>query len=274
MSVLIGLWMGVAARACEVDTLVAALDAAEGSLAELDPGSFEPSMERLQVALDCLDEPLTPALAARVHRAIGMRAFAARGPITAGAFAAARRIEPEPPLSEVLLPPNSPVSEAWSAMSLDGLRIRTLPAPATGWLVLDGTPSVARAVDLPVVFQRVEPDGSVSMSTYLLPGDSTPAYPIRGPSATGPAIGAPPVATRADRGPRTAFAVTALASSAAAAGLWALSADARGRYFDLEHPVPDDRLNALQTRTNALTVGSIVSAGLCATSSVLLVKSW
>lgn len=257
-------WLiGVRASACDEDleALGATLDAAERSVAELDSARFETSMERVREVLGCLREPVTPAIAARLHRAVGVRAFAARGPLAAGAFAAARRIEADWPLSETLFPAESPVREAWSAISLDSPRIRVLPDPTTGWLVLDGTRGVERAVDLPVVFQRVEADGSVTSSAYLLPGEPTPLYPT----------GAPP-STRSDH--RAPFAVTAVASGVAAAGLWGLSVHGRDRFLDLGDPVPDHRLDGLQTRTNALTVSSAVSAGLCVASSALLVATW
>src|SRR5262245_61541731 len=126
---LIGWWVTIRGEACELARITEALDDAERSLAELDPDSFETSMERIRSALGCVDVPLTPALAARVHRAVGMRAFAARGPIAAGAFAAARRITPGELPSPELFPPGSPVSEAWSAVSVDALRTRPLPPP-------------------------------------------------------------------------------------------------------------------------------------------------
>jgi hypothetical protein len=67
---------------------------------------------------------------------------------------------------------------------------------------------------------------------------------------------------------------TTLGSGLAAAGLWGLALHGQGRYLDLEDPVPDERLDGLRSRTNALALASLGCATTAALTGALLAVRW
>jgi hypothetical protein len=254
-----------AALGCEQPASPAELDEAlaraDQAMAVLDVPAFEAAAQTALDRLACLGEPLTPEQSAVVHRVVGLRAFGRREALAPAAFAAARRAAPEVPLPQGLFPADSPVSNAWSALPLDGLQLQELPAPEQGWLVLDGVVTGERAVGLPVVLQWVREDGAVGLSRYLEQDGAPGLYPVAGEPRRGVRARAPLAATTAGTG-------------ALAATLWGLSLYGHARYLDLDRPVGDDRLDGLRTRTNTLAVASAGSAALCAVSGLLLVVTW
>jgi hypothetical protein len=290
----LGSWLfAMVAGACDtprdLSALVVALDEADRALAVLDAAGFDAAVARAEETLPCLAEPVTPPLAASVHRAVGLRAFGSRDPLAAPAFAAARRISPDPQFPSTQVPPESPVNEAWTAVSLEGVVSASLPTPAEGWIHLDGQRTVERPVDLPVVFQRFTSDGRIADTEYLRPGSPAPSYPIAGavagvvapvPAPKGkklslPALPGLPDLPAVPEVPKRTLVLSTAASCAATVTLWGLSAYGQARYLDTDrNPVPDDRLDGLRARTNALATTSVIGAGLCTASGALLAVTW
>lgn len=278
MSAFLWAWSMTVALACDghedLSALSTALLDADRSLGLLDSARFEAAVDRAGMLLGCLHEPVSPAVAASLHRAIGVRAFGDRDPLAGPAFAAARRIEPAARLSLSLFPPESPVHDTWSAIPLDSLKTEPLPSPAEGRITLDGLVAVDRVVGLPVVFQRSAADGTVVETVYLLPGDPPPPYPTGRVARVRSTVERTTASSPTAGDGHAPLLATAAASGVAAASLWGLAVHGRSRYVDLDDPVPDPELDGLRTRTNALALGSITGAGVCVVSGALLVARW
>lgn len=115
------------------------LDAAGVSLGEGELPRFEEDLALVELALQCLDEPVSPELAARLHRFWGIRAFAGGAKDTATShFVTARALTPDQGLP--VYPEGHPIQAAFRA----GLEPRPLKVKGPGAtpLFVDGTEAV------------------------------------------------------------------------------------------------------------------------------------
>src|SRR5688572_19383475 len=98
----------LASAACEAPTSTADLEAAlleaRRSLERLDTTAFVTATDRVDAVVPCLGEPMTPHLAAEVHRTKGIRAVTERNPDASRYFAAARSLEPAYKFPSTLIP--------------------------------------------------------------------------------------------------------------------------------------------------------------------------
>ncbi|MEQ1568536.1 MAG: hypothetical protein ABMA64_23060 [Myxococcota bacterium] len=251
-----------ASAACERGdprALQEALEAADRALAVLDVPAFDVAVERALTELPCVEAPIDPALAAAVHEVVGLRAFGRRDPSAAAAFAAARRTDPSRPPPSERFPA---VGEAWGALSVGDVPTEPLPAPAEGWLAVDGARATERPAGLPVVLQWFHADGTVGGAAYVWAGGAADLYPA-----------APSVEPPERRG-RTALAWTTAAAGGVAVTTWGLSLAGRARYLDLDRPVPDAELDGLRARTNGLALTSGGAAAVCLASGIALAVAW
>jgi hypothetical protein len=222
-----------------VEGLVDALAAAEAAYAELsDDAPF--LLDRVSVVLPCVAEPLTPPLAARVHRLQGLRLWAVDRTLAVGALRAARELDPQARFSEAMLSPDHSaraVHEGWSGRSAT----ERVPAPRTGALWFDGQPGRARPTERPTLFQH---GGATS---WVPPEDPLPTYEVRGK-------------------PVVPVAVAAGVAGLAAAGSYGAAWGARGQATQAAAAGDRAAADAAVVRTNTMTA---VAATSGATALVL-----
>lgn len=168
---------GACPASLRVTDLNAALAAAEKAYVEGTGQMFPKASAEVTSVLPCVTEPIPPDAVARLHRIMGLRAFAVdRDRFRAGlAFAAARALEPKKELPAEVAPPGSPVAELYGSLTLTLPATEPLPTPAEGDLRLDGKGGTRRHAYLPVVLQVVE-KGQATLSAYVWADQPVPDY--------------------------------------------------------------------------------------------------
>ncbi|MEZ4321536.1 MAG: hypothetical protein R3F61_28950 [Myxococcota bacterium] len=251
---------------CGLTELDSTMESIESAFAEMSEG-FEPLRNRFHERIDCLSEPLNPKLAARVHRTNALFFFFdSDDGATRDSFARYRSLEPTGTLPDALAPSDHPLRQLF-----DGATARPkpepLPAPATGWLLVDGEQETAAPRNLPFVFQHIADDGAVLSSSLVAAGSDPPAYDVAGvvvqpPEPDGPAPTRPP---KKRLGPLTLAGIgvagVGLVSYGAAFGT-------RGAYKNAVDAGEADRITSTHATTNGLTLGGL---GLMAVGSGLVV---
>ncbi len=130
------------------DELLQGLVAVESAYQQLDKQGVIAAMDLALADLGCLDQSLEPALAARLHRAIGMRLYLEHDlEGSERAFAAARASEPGYTLPEEIAPAGHPLHQAYYRLQLDELPTEPL-ARQVGWSCC--WTDRARGTDVPV----------------------------------------------------------------------------------------------------------------------------
>lgn len=235
--------------------LVAMLEGAEWSYGQADLPGFSQATEQIRTKLPCLSEELPRNIAARVHRAVGLRGFVDRDPeVSTRAFAAARAIEPAYTFPSALVPAGNPVLLDYNAVPVEAGKHDEVLAPADGYLVFDGRPDHARPRSWPTVVQFVASSGEVTDTLYLWPAQSLPVYEIAAGQPVDTTIPVEPPPTATDR--RFSAPVLAIAGGMAAASgaLFVVSRSVRSSYDDPATPLAD--LDALRVRHNSLVWSS------------------
>jgi hypothetical protein len=177
------LWIGAAEAApCEppatAAALVAAVGAAEAGWSQMDADAFAAGAGEVRQALECMGEEVSATELAAAMRTLGLEAFREGSAGAAEAwFGAARTLEPDYTFPDALLRPGHPAREAYLAAEAPA-GDRALPAPASGWLQIDGRRSVRVPTDRPYYFQRFDGAGAVTQSAVVEAGGSPPPYPI------------------------------------------------------------------------------------------------
>jgi hypothetical protein len=166
--------------------LVSALDDAQEAYASLEVEAFRAAMDGAHQKLPCLNEEVTRHLAAELHRFEGLLGFLDRDmERSQRAFASARAIEPNYKFPIALVPDGHPVLVQYIALDPSAGGSARLADPLQGRILLDGEATQQRPGDLPTLFQRLDPEGSVLETVYLWPGDAVPPYPSRAPPPRG-----------------------------------------------------------------------------------------
>lgn len=251
---LVSLLVGTAA-ASDCDTswaeLEPQLDGVEAAWG-ISEDAFQAGMTRVEAGVPCLTEVLTPARAARIHRAEGLQAFLERDLDRArAAFAAARAADPAYAFPVAMVPAANPVRTLYDSAATTGATV-PLPPPAKGKVALDGVVTRARPTDRATLFQLGA--DAPTHTAWLAPKDPTPAYRQRGQGFRLPLL---------------------VAGGLAAAGSAALYAVADG----LTHDVPtgewtgEDDVTALRGRNHGLLLGS-AGLGVAAVGSVTTALVW
>ncbi len=173
-------WIGnaVAAEAgcvepIEPETFASRLNRVEQAFIGLNQEEFDAELAQAAADLVCLGAPLSPALAARYHRLIGLDQFVRRDEERARlAFAAARAVDPLGALPPRLLPAGHVARALSESASTPGaLTELWLPQGSTLWI--DGTVGLARPSDRDTILQ-LEVDGVLRTSQHLRPEDPLP----------------------------------------------------------------------------------------------------
>lgn len=149
--------------------------------------AFAASMERLDVTLRCLIDPIEGRNAELLHRVYGLRLWAEGGgdPVPYFAASAPRSSEfktseltvrgaETAPLDEFeVLADNQIAIELWQD---SGGELELKPS-AKGRLRLNGEYARSTSEEMPYVFQRIDRNDRVLHTRYINPGDAVPSYP-------------------------------------------------------------------------------------------------
>lgn len=250
------------AWACDVPSSTADLEAAlldaRRSLERLDTGAFVAATDRIDAVVPCLAEPMTPHLAAEVHRTKGIRAVTERNPDASRYFAAARTIEPAYKFPSTLIPEGNPVRREYGAFDLQSGGYDALPAPREGTLTLDAGTKLFRPTEWPTLAQYMGADGAIAWTAYLLPAAPFPDYPQGAPTvAPVPVVPVPvpevpvPVPPKSARLP---LALTSLGAGLVTGALYGLAGVNEARFKD--PATPDEKLDGYRSTANSLVVVS------------------
>ncbi|MFZ5482152.1 MAG: hypothetical protein ACOZNI_35655 [Myxococcota bacterium] len=247
------------------------LAAAEAAWSDLDDAAFARVMDEAAIALPCVRERVSPALAARYHRLVGLRLFAAREDArAAGAFAAARAADPGYTFPASLVPEGNAARDLYGRLPLDAGGAQ-VPPPKTGTLLFDGVAGDVRPAGRPSIVQVLDARDEVLATAWVGPADAMPPYDA-----------APMPTTRLEGGRKLGPARVALLGGAAVSvgGAGAMYALALAEKASLDNP-PDswegspDGHYAAQARANGLAVGSGLAMGVgVGVATVALVLPW
>lgn len=256
--------------------LVAFIEQAELSVGR-DAQLFGQALEQLENSLPCVDGLIGPELAARIHRAQGLRSFVAgAGGRSVMAFAAARRIEPGFRFPESVFPSAHPVPRLYEQAAEVTWQVEPVVAPHGSTLLwLDGVVRSERPVVAPAVAQY-QRDGEVVLSAYVWPEDDLPVPPPVPAEATlsqerrdlDHSIQVPPQRRRAHLPLVVGAGLTALAG----AGSYALAYTTARDYRD--NPHSNAELERLRGRANSLVYVSVGLGAVAVGTGVGAAVTW
>ncbi len=243
---------------CNTALLDARLEEAERALGNVDLPAFRAAAEGATATVACLEQALTPAAAARVHRVVGLQAFFDKdADAAAAAFAAARAADPSSTIPESWLPAGHPARKAWIHLDPVPSASERLEPPLDGDLLFDGLETLARPSLRPTIAQW-RTDDEVKASVYLWPGSAMLSYDVAGPVV---------ISKRAPRdGPSVPLLVASGALLAGAGVSYALAADAHQRWEDPSTATSE--LDDLRELNNGLFVTSVLAGAMGAGSAV------
>ena len=249
--------------ACDAPTTVAevrgALDTGYHAWVTQEKNSFYAAVSTARSSVQCLKEPLDRSTAARFYFQEALFYFLENNEEGAvESFASVLSSEPGFQLPAALAPSRHPLH---ARLALARERAATegapLPAPATGYLLVDGLRDVGPPTDRPWVFQHVDEREVVVQTTWVQRGQPVPAYPV---------LQVAPATSRGASAGSVALAATAAGSGLLAAVLYGLALEESTVYKDPSTPCGD--LDALRERTNLLVISSGVAGGAAVTASL------
>lgn len=281
MLLAVALLPSLVAAACPEPVAAAALaDAVAGAelaFVRLDGADFRVRVDAAEAALACLAEPLTPEVAARVHRLFGLSAFVERDAVGARrAFASARRADPTLPSPGAGLPDGHPVRALWA--EADAASCPGEDGRADRWDGRVDTPACR-----PGVAQWGDP---VRVTAWVDVGDPLPA-PRPAPASAAPSsepvvaviqpIPASPPPSPEGASPPSRRGLTLTLGAGAGVGLLAAGGLGLGAALvadDFRTQRHDaDELVSLAARANGLGTAALASAGIAVASGALAVVS-
>ena len=222
------------------------LEQSETAARSGDP-AFAAHVDAVLEAIPGLNQTVSPALAARVHRVVGIRAFSEQGVGAAlPSFLAARRLEPDQALLPGVELQGTELGTAYQSIDPSRAVVQPLSVPAELQAWVDGRPTPERVQDAPAVVQLTRAQALVA-SHYLAPGAPLPLPP------------ASPEPPRA----RRAWAWTAGGLGIAAAALAGGAAAVHARFDALPSgPASAAEASRLQSTNQGLAIGALASLGL------------
>lgn len=258
--------------------LKTSVDAAETAFARLNRGEVLASTDAARATLPCLSEPLTVDVAARLHRALGLREFLDKDAEAARrSFAASRSLVPAASLPDWIAPAANPIQREFTAIALDTLRSDPVP-PTTVHLGFDGRYGVMRPASVPTILQAFGADGAPTATWLLAPGDPLPAgvivAPVAGTQVAGTQAAETTLSTGATHhGPNRALLAGSIGTAVVSGGLYALAFNARAHHTAATDV---DTLDAAYTANHAFVVSSAGTAAVAVGLGVsaFLVTSW
>lgn len=250
-------------RELSPDELARLLSTADAAFADLDAEVFSVALASVRAGVPCVNKALTAGQVAAYHRAEAFRSFLDRD--HAGAvqhFRAMLAAAPGYRLSEEIAPEGHPLRVDFEiAQGLPAESTRSLPAPTTGSLRVDGrlTDQAPRA--LPYLLQQVDDSGKVMVSTLVEAGSTMELYPAQEPARGGK----DPREANARRTITMPLVAATLVTGATAAALYGMSNAHVNEFWDPATPADPDELARMQRQANTtatLSLGlGLVAAG-------------
>lgn len=262
-----------AAWACPVDQAQVnrAAAVAEQAYAQRDAAGFRSGYGDLKQQLDCVEEPLQPDTAARVHLVEAMASYMAMDEDQAQAsFRGALAADPQFLLSKAIAPEGNRLQDLFAAGRTLGPGDTTQASLAKGDVLwVDGHATRRRPVERPAVLQVMEADGTPRGSAYWRPSDGEPTWlePLRSASQKKKRI-------RMDN-----WMISSIGMAAVSSGLWLGYGVDRTNYLGRSRDAQDwvdeepNQLDELQGRLDrhrdrvngvgtAAIFGTVAAAGL------------
>lgn len=212
---------------------------AGAAFVELDIPAFQLAVQQAGLLVPCLDDSVTPTLAAHTHRMKGVQLFTdGHTERAVPALAAARALEPSYRFPTEMFPEGHDLRVSYEGLGGEGVPTTRLPRPRDGVLSIDGTPGRRVPDGHPYVFQLHSEDGVVLQTAYVSLGEAPPRFPFIPPA-------------------RDALWVTSAASAGAAAALYGGAWVSRAQFYG---DAPSDRrdLEQARARTNGMFAASVV----------------
>lgn len=258
--------------------VASSLDDALVNFAVMDQEAFEKATDEAIASVACVDQVVSPELAAALHRSSGIRLIVSGDDEGARlALEASARLVPEHELSTTIAPAGGRVALAWEAAR------EAAPAPRVATpegmdLRIDGTPAADRPAVGPYVLQVLGPEGLIA-SRYVRAGwpdlgpapAATPEPVVEEPAPTPePAVAAlpmpapEPVPMPAPEPVKQSKALlwTGVAAGGVAAGLYGTAAITRLSYDE----DPSSGARALTNGTYVASLGTAVLSGVLITT--------
>ena len=245
----------------EATAVASAVRAAEDAFAAMDSAAFQVAYADALDGLRCLTVPVTPRLAADLHRVVVLQAFRDQDEaLVLAAMASLLRLQPAFQFPDRVVSPGHPLArllvQAQSAAPGAPVTVRT---PRGTSLRIDGQRASERTRDLPEIAQVLTDQGEVLWSDLLLPGIPVPLDDI-------PNLPASP-----RQRVSTAAAFASAGTLVAGCVFMGLALNSRAAAQDLgdamrSDPTPTaaerEQFNHLATRSNALGVGGQAALGV------------
>ncbi len=252
--------------------LVGLLEKAEWAYGDADLPGFSAATEAIRTQLPCASEQIPRDVAARLHRAVGLRGFVDRDPdASTRAFAAARSIEPAYTFPSTMVPEGNPVWADYNAVPVEMGAWSEVSPPADGTLVFDGRPGTSRPGSWPSIVQFRSAQGEITDTLYLWPDQPLPVYEV----ATGP-VEPPPLPGAPRPSPRRVSVPVLAAAGGLGVGSIGLLLASRGAHQAYDDPgASADELDALRARHNTLvwaSRGTAAGAAVLGAGAFLVVR--
>ncbi len=145
--------------------------------------------------LVCVQEPVTPTVAAAFHRLIAMVAFTEQDrERVLGEFHAARRLEPIYQIPEEVAPAGHPLIKLYEeSLTLSEVgALQPINPPLNGWVTVDGVRGAPVPSGISTILQAFESDLTLVETVWARPGEPPPSWgpdpALLEPSKLGPLL--------------------------------------------------------------------------------------
>ena len=299
ISVLLASTLGHAAGLadCErtFDTLeiLEAATATEMAFTKVDAVRFKEARASVEARVACARDVLSPSAQARIHRVEALGAFLdgrqERVPwALAGVFAA----EPGHQIPSALLPDGHPIrgQVAAAMLYLRDDAGADFPAPASGWVEIDGTHALRAPALRASILQQFDGQGAVIATHHRWPDEPGFDWLVPVPGSQLAAVNLSTPAAQVQRAPaspwgrRAPWLALSGASLITSGVLYALAADGKAEFdaqpvldgsaSDAERAQYREALEGMQTNTNGLSYGCYLAAGASVALGAVAVVTW
>jgi hypothetical protein len=255
---------------CDGKMLTTLVGDAELAFVHMDAQLFSAASAALDQSLTCQTEPLSAIQIAAYHRVRALAAFFEENePATVLSFQACLATMPGYALPIEIAPEGHPLRKQFEQAKLFSAGdVFDLPAPADGWITIDGNRTLAAPSARPFVFQRFGSTGQVLSTAYVAVGTPVPTYPMAVDDTTLQNLDdVAPIVTR--NAPNGFLIGTGIVLGAASAGLYGGAFVFRQQYDEAVAAGDEPKIRSTYQTTNAMVIGS--GGALALGTSFLLV---
>jgi hypothetical protein len=261
LPLLVGVALAAPVCPASITEFTAAVDDAERSFVEMNAAAVNNSLDDAIAELSCTQSVVPPALAARLHRAMALRAFITGDEAGARrALYAAKVLDPAGDFSDTVVPPDHPLRALLPGAILGTPASVPAAAPASGTVYFDGRAGLARPSDRPAVFQLVDPRGDVRQGTWLSAEAPLPTYAV--------------VTTAVRKRTSLPLAIAGGAALLAGGVTYGIAGATHARFEDLSTPRAELEGLSKQTNTLVFTSAALGALGLAGGVTAVIVGEW